>query len=76
MKAAGIVLSQADSRELVATARSLFREYAQAIRTDLEYQGFTVSSRFRLATQRICRAPAFARSSWTPSDEDSAGGWR
>ncbi|MGH8031248.1 MAG: GNAT family N-acetyltransferase [Luteimonas sp.] len=35
-----IVLSQADSPELVATARGLFREYAQAIGTDLEYQGF------------------------------------
>ena len=35
-----IRLSQADSRELVATARALFREYAEAIATDLEYQGF------------------------------------
>ena len=35
-----IVLSQADSPELVAKARSLFREYAEAIATDLEYQGF------------------------------------
>jgi putative acetyltransferase len=35
-----IVLSQADSPELVAIARSLFREYAEAIATDLEYQGF------------------------------------
>jgi putative acetyltransferase len=40
MPAAEIMLSQADSAELVATARSLFREYAQAIGTDLEYQGF------------------------------------
>lgn len=40
MAAADIVLSQADSPELVATARSLFREYAEAIGTDLEYQGF------------------------------------
>ena len=35
-----IVLSQASSPELVDTARDLFREYAQAIATDLEYQGF------------------------------------
>jgi GNAT superfamily N-acetyltransferase len=35
-----IVLNQADTPELVATARSLFREYAEAIATDLEYQGF------------------------------------
>src|SRR5688572_11216270 len=41
MAAAEIVLSQAGSPELVATARSLFREYAEAIGTDLEYQGFT-----------------------------------
>ncbi len=40
MAAAEIVLSQADSPELIATARSLFREYAEAIGTDLEYQGF------------------------------------
>jgi len=35
-----IVLCQADSPELVATARALFHEYAEAIGTDLEYQGF------------------------------------
>lgn len=35
-----IVLIQASSPELVATARNLFREYAQVIATDLEYQGF------------------------------------
>jgi len=35
-----IMLSQADSPELVATVRGLFREYAEAIGTDLEYQGF------------------------------------
>ena len=40
MAAPEIVLSQADSPELVATVRSLFREYAEAIGTDLEYQGF------------------------------------
>jgi len=32
---------QADNPELVATARGLFREYEQAIGTDLEYQGFS-----------------------------------
>lgn len=41
MAASEIVLSQADSPELVATARELFAEYAEAIGTDLEYQGFT-----------------------------------
>jgi putative acetyltransferase len=40
MAAADIVLSPADTAELLATARRLFREYAQAIGTDLEYQGF------------------------------------
>jgi ribosomal protein S18 acetylase RimI-like enzyme len=35
-----ITLRQAHSPELVATARDLFREYADAIGTDLEYQGF------------------------------------
>lgn len=40
MAAAEIVLSQADSPDLVAKVRSLFREYAKAIDTDLEYQGF------------------------------------
>lgn len=40
MTTTGIVLSQADDPELVATARLLFREYAAAIGTDLEYQGF------------------------------------
>lgn len=35
-----ITLTQADRPELVATARALFREYAEAIGTDLEYQGF------------------------------------
>ena len=40
MTATEIVLSQADSPELVATVRALFREYAETIGTDLEYQGF------------------------------------
>ena len=40
MPASAIVLRQADRPELVATARDLFREYAAAIGTDLEYQGF------------------------------------
>lgn len=35
-----ITLSRADSPELVATVRALFREYAEAIGTDLAYQGF------------------------------------
>ncbi|HEY5849798.1 MAG TPA: GNAT family N-acetyltransferase [Lysobacter sp.] len=34
-------LTQAQTPEQVATARMLFREYAQAIGTDLEYQGFS-----------------------------------
>jgi putative acetyltransferase len=40
MTAPEIVLSQADSPELVEIVRGLFREYAEAIGTDLEYQGF------------------------------------
>jgi len=40
MTAPGIVLRQADSPELVQIVRGLFREYAEAIGTDLEYQGF------------------------------------
>jgi putative acetyltransferase len=35
-----IELLQAQTPELVQIARQLFREYAQAIATDLEYQGF------------------------------------
>lgn len=35
------VLRQADNLELVAIARQLFGEYANAIGTDLEYQGFS-----------------------------------
>lgn len=35
-----IVLSQVESSELVAITQELFREYAEAIDTDLEYQGF------------------------------------
>jgi len=34
-------VSQANSPALVATARELFLEYADAIGTDLEYQGFS-----------------------------------
>jgi len=41
MKAPHIQLSQADTHEEVVLVRGLFREYAQAIGTDLEYQGFT-----------------------------------
>ncbi len=40
MSTAVIALSQADTAELVSLARELFREYAEAIGTDLEYQGF------------------------------------
>lgn len=35
-----IAVSRADTPELVSIARALFREYAEAIGTDLEYQGF------------------------------------
>jgi GNAT superfamily N-acetyltransferase len=35
-----IVLRQAESLAHIAIVRDLFREYAQAIGTDLEYQGF------------------------------------
>jgi len=41
MKDRSIVLGQADTPGLVETARGLFREYAEAIGTDLEYQGFS-----------------------------------
>jgi ribosomal protein S18 acetylase RimI-like enzyme len=41
MAALEIVLSQAESPEHVATARDLFREYSDAIGTDLEYQDFS-----------------------------------
>jgi ribosomal protein S18 acetylase RimI-like enzyme len=34
-------LSQVEGPQLAALARDLFREYAQAIGTDLEYQGFS-----------------------------------
>jgi len=40
MTTAAITFGQAGEPESVATARSLFREYAAAIGTDLEYQGF------------------------------------
>jgi GNAT superfamily N-acetyltransferase len=41
MAADEIVLRQADTPGLVNVARRLFREYADAIGTDLEYQGFS-----------------------------------
>jgi GNAT superfamily N-acetyltransferase len=41
MTVSEIVLRQADSVELIAIARQLFGEYADAIGTDLEYQGFS-----------------------------------
>lgn len=41
MAAPEIVLSHVNSAELVITARGLFREYAEAIGTDLEYQNFS-----------------------------------
>jgi RimJ/RimL family protein N-acetyltransferase len=41
VRASDIVISQVDTPQLVASARRLFREYADAIGTDLEYQGFT-----------------------------------
>jgi putative acetyltransferase len=39
--APGFMMRQADTAGRVAVARALFREYARAIGTDLEYQGFT-----------------------------------
>ena len=45
MSAGHIRLAQADTPERVAIARALFREYAQAIGTDLEYQGFSAELR-------------------------------
>jgi putative acetyltransferase len=41
MTAPEIELRQADSPERLALVRGLFREYAEAIGTDLEYQGFS-----------------------------------
>jgi ribosomal protein S18 acetylase RimI-like enzyme len=40
MTNAAIALSRADTPELVSIAHALFREYAEAIGTDLAYQGF------------------------------------
>ena len=40
MTTPAMCLRQAESPELVATARDLFQEYAEAIATNLEYQGF------------------------------------
>jgi GNAT superfamily N-acetyltransferase len=41
MTRSDIVVRQADTPDLVETARNLFHEYAEAIGTDLEYQGFS-----------------------------------
>ncbi len=41
MQTTHIVLKQVTGAGLTADARDLFREYAQAIGTDLEYQGFS-----------------------------------
>ncbi len=41
MTAPEILLRQVDSTEAAETARRLFREYADAIGTSLEYQGFS-----------------------------------
>ena len=41
MTAPDVVFTQADTPQLVASARLLFREYADAIGIDLEYQGFS-----------------------------------
>jgi putative acetyltransferase len=41
MTASDFLLLQAEGSDLVAAARVLFREYADAIATDLEYQGFS-----------------------------------
>lgn len=41
MTGSELTFDQADSPECVAIARKLFGEYAQAIGTDLEYQGFS-----------------------------------
>ena len=41
MTASDVVFIQADTPEHVASARRLFREYADAIGIDLEYQGFS-----------------------------------
>jgi|SRR6185437_6333553 len=40
MTVSDIVLAQVDGASLTSIARDLFREYSEAIGTDLEYQGF------------------------------------
>ena len=64
-----IVLSQANRPELVATARDLFREYAEAIGTDLEYQGFTAE----LAALPVPYAPPNGALLIAHIDDDVAG---
>jgi ribosomal protein S18 acetylase RimI-like enzyme len=41
MNTSQVAFAQADTPQLISDARTLFREYADAIGTDLEYQGFT-----------------------------------
>lgn len=40
MHPGSVVITQADRAELIRLARELFEEYAHALGTDLEYQGF------------------------------------
>lgn len=64
-----IVLSQADRPELVATARALFQEYAEAIGTNLEYQGFAAE----LAALPAPYVPPGGALFIAHSDDDLAG---